>query len=467
MSLVEPRRWTFTLATPGGDVTCTYDLTPDALEFDSDSLWDGGHVSVRWSAIVEAGTAALDMPVGRGAPDLGRFVPAKLEWLIASRSDANTKPFMHPLPPAPHRDALIASLRDRLGERWAGESIPLADARNRFRLPSGGENLKVAGIVVGVLALLVLLLILLMLLLSPVFLFPAGFALGVWLFRGGLSGLRDAISVANTPTARVSSPAIGLVEIEGLAKTAHPSPAAVTGRPSVWWDVGVDAWSSDRDRGGWRQMAARHGGTMDTLEVEDQTGRVLVWLKDAHLLLTGDSWETGKDRLPSPGEALLETLGFPWRANTRLRVRETRLEVDAAVYVLGTLDERRSIPDRGEAGMPARIASLIRTGQWRDKLLRMLPRWLAMLVATLFGFLSIVLGVGRGGERVKGPHDSVPPDMAPDAVLVWKGRAGRPFIVSNGREAHALSDLRTRSLYRSAAGIGVLCYCVYELFQLF
>ena len=31
MSLVEPRRWTFTLPTPGGDVTCTYHLTPDAL----------------------------------------------------------------------------------------------------------------------------------------------------------------------------------------------------------------------------------------------------------------------------------------------------------------------------------------------------------------------------------------------------------------------------------------------------
>ena len=90
-----------------------------------------------------------------------------------------------------------------------------------------------------------------------------------------------------------------------------------------------------------------------------------------------------------------------------------------------------------------------------------------MLVATLFGFLSIFLGVGRGGERPKGPHDSAPPEMAPGAVLVWKGRAGRPLIVSNGRERQALSQLRTRSLYRAAAGIGVLCYCLYELFQLF
>jgi hypothetical protein len=320
--------------------------------------------------------------------------------------------------------------------------------------------------VVGVLALLVLLLFVLILLLSPVFLFPAGFALGLWLFRNGLSGLRDAISVANTPTARVSSAAIGLVELEGLAKTAHPTPAAITGRPSVWWDAAVDVWSSDRDNGGWRQMAARHGGAMDTLEVEDKTGRVVVWLKDADLLLTGDSWETGKDHLPSTGVALLDTLGFPWRGNTRLRVRETRLEVDAPVYILGTLGERHTI-SHGEGGILAQLASLIRTGQWRDKLIRMLPRPFAMLVAVLLGFLSIFLGVGRGGERPHGPHDSVPPEMPPDAVLVWKGRAGRPFIVSNGREGQALSQLRTRSLYRAAAGIGVLCYCVYELFQLF
>jgi hypothetical protein len=466
VSFVE-HHWTFILATPGGDVRSTYHLTADGLDFDSDSLWEGGHVSVPWSVIVEAGTAALAMPVGRGAPDLGRFVPGKLEWLIASRSDVSSKPFMRPLPPSPDREALIASVRDRLGARWVGESIPLVDAQKRFGIRSRGEILKVAGIVAGLLALLCLLIILLGLLLS-IILLPAGFVLGAWLFRNGLSGLRDAISVANTPTARVGSAAMGLVELEGLAKTAHPSPAAVTGRPSVWWDVAVEAWSPSSDKhgsGDWRQLAARHGGMMDAVEVEDQTGRVLVWLKDADLLVTEDSWEAGKDPLPSPGAPFLESLGFPWRSG--LRVRETRLEADAPVYVLGTLDERRTIPAGGDAGMFARIASSIRTGNWRQRLIRMLPRWLGMLVTVLFGYLSILFGVGRGGERVKGPHDSAPPEMASDAVLVWKGRAGRPFIVSSGREAQALSHLRTRSLYRCAAGIGVLCYCVYELFQLF
>src|SRR6185295_1440135 len=130
-----------------------------------------------------------------------------------------------------------------------------------------------------------------------------------------------------------------------------------------------------------------------------------------------------------------------------------------------TLDERRTISEDGQGGIVARVATWVRTNQWRNSLIRMLPRWLGQLVAVLFGLISIVFGVGRGGERVKGLQDSAPPDIGPGALLVWKGRAGRPFIVSNGREAKALSQLRWRSLYRCAAGIGVLCYCAYQLFQ--
>ena len=196
--------------------------------------------------------------------------------------------------------------------------------------------------------------------------------------------------------------------------------------------------------------------------MDDGTGRVTVWPKDAALLLSEDCWEAGKDALPSEGAALLKELGFAWQG--RIRVRETRLPADAPVYVLGTLDERRTIRAGGAAGV-ARMVTLIRTGQWRLDLIRMLPRWLGLLVAVLCGFLGIVLGVGRGGERVKGPYDSDPPDIPPHALVIWKGLAGRPFIVSNRREAQALSELRTRSMYWCAGGIGVLCFCVYQLLQ--
>jgi hypothetical protein len=297
-------------------------------------------------------------------------------------------------------------------------------------------------------------------------LYPAGFALGIWLFRGGLSGLRDAISVTNTPTARVASAAIGLVELEGVAKTAKPTPAAVSARPSVWWDVAVEAYSSDRESGGWRQLAARHGGMQDIFTLEDASGGVPVWVKDADLLLTEDSWETGTDQLPPQGIALLDDLGFPWMSGTRLRVRETRLEVGATVYVLGTLDERRTIPEPGKRGMMAEFVAQFRTGQWRGALVRVLPQWLGRLVAVLFTFLSILLGVGRGGERPTQQEEPRPPDLPSNTVLVWKGLSGRPFIVSNRREHQALSQLRQQSLWRAGAGVAIVCYCAYEVLTL-
>jgi hypothetical protein len=463
---VEPHRWTFTVPTPAGDVRSTYDLTPDALAFESDAIWNGGQQSVPWSTIVEAGTTTLGMPVGRGAPDLGRYVPAKLEWLVASRADAPGAPFMRHLPPPPDRDALIAAVRERIGGRWVGQDIPFTDAQKRFGMPTGGANLKAAGTVVGVLVLLALLLVLLVILLTPIFLFPAGFALGLSLFRNGLSGFRDALSIANTPTSRVSSAAMGLVELEGLAKTGAPSVAAVSGRPSVFWDVAVDVYSSDREKSGWGQLAARHGGSIDLVHLEDQTGRMPVWLPGADLLLTEDCWEVGKHDLPARGVALLDDLGFPWRSDRRLRVREKRLEVDAPVYVLGTLDERASIPRPGELGLMATVTSQFRTGQWRTSLIRILPPFLGRLVAVLFGFLSIVLGVGRGGERPTPSREPEPPDLPTNAVLVWKGLAGRPFIVSNRQETEAVSRLRTRSLYKAGAGIGIVCYFLYELLKL-
>ena len=464
MSPVEPHRWTFVIPNPAGDVHATYHLTPDAMAFESDALWNGGRFTVPWGAIREAGTTTVGMPVGRGAPDLGRYVPAKLEWLIASRADAPGAPFMGHLPPPPDRDRLIAAVREQLGARWVGE-IPFGEAQTRFGMPTGGEGLKAAGLVVGVLALLVLLLFVLVFFLQPVFVIPAGFIAGGWLFRSGLSGYRDAIAIANTPTSRVASAAIGLVELEGLAKTAQPSPAAVSGRPSVFWDVAVEVRSQHPDNSGWQQLAARHGGTIDTLYLEDQTGRVLVWLRDADLLLTEESWEVGHAQLPARGVALLDDLGFPWQSGQQLRVRESRLDVDAPVYVLGTLDERRTVPAPGELGLVAKIVSQVRTGQWRSSLVRMLPSPLDKLVAILFGYLSILFGVGRGGERPKDTREPVPPDLPPEAVLVWKGEGGRPFIVSNRGETTAVSQLRTRSMYRAGIGIAIVCYFLYELLQ--
>jgi hypothetical protein len=83
------------------------------------------------------------------------------------------------------------------------------------------------------------------------------------------------------------------------------------------------------------------------------------------------------------------------------------------------------------------------------------------------GYLDLLSSVGHGGERAQRLQDALPPALAPDAVLVWKGRARRAFIVSDLRESGALANIRKRSLWLVGGGVAVLCYGLYEVIQLF
>jgi len=324
----------------------------------------------------------------------------------------------------------------------------------------------VAGIIVAVLALLVLLIILLVWVLQ-IFLIPAGFVAGGWLFRKGLNGFRDGLAVANTPTAKTSSAALGLVELQGRARTTQPSPAGITGRPSVWWDVSVHLWYDDsRNSGEWRQVAARYGGTIDVVEFEDDSGRVPVWLKGADILIASQTWDSRKEALPAPGIALLDELGFPWSGQQHIRVSEQCLEANTPLYVLGTLDERRNVPDSAQAGWLERLIQSMRTGEWRRSVVAAVPKPGKMVVAVLIGFLDMFRKLGKGGERVKTADTSEPPAIAPAALLVWKGRAGRPFLLSNRPENAALVSLRSRSLFVCGIGAAGLCYTLYQLVEI-
>jgi hypothetical protein len=95
------------------------------------------------------------------------------------------------------------------------------------------------------------------------------------------------------------------------------------------------------------------------------------------------------------------------------------------------------------------------------------PAPLRVIVAVLIGFLDIFTQVGRGGERAMRDVVAAPPALAPSALVVWKGRSGRPFLVSNRTEDAALAALRTRSLWTFGAGAAVLCYVLYHIVDFF
>jgi hypothetical protein len=463
-----PRRWSWQVPTALGITQSTFELAEDELRFTSDDVMSGNQ-TLPWASIRQGCTAAMAGMGGRGAPDLPNWVPSEMEWLVLSRTPGSGPAFMRVLPQGSDRDAIVGEVQARLGAGWIGDHLPITDVQKRLGITEGTwSTLKVIGIVVAVLASLALLLIALSLLTHPIITIPAGIAVGTWLCRRGLRGLSDALAVANAPTSKASSAALGLVELEGRALASSPTAAAVTGRSSAWWDVTVSVWSEERSgKGHWSQMAARHGGRIDLIELEDDTGRLPVWLPGATMLLDARTWETGKDVLPPEGVALLDELGFPWDGQRRLLVREQCLEVGHTLYVLGTLDERANLRDPSEAGPLERGLQQVVSGQWRRTVVGAAPASLRVIVAVLIGFLDIVTQVGNGGDRALREAVIAPPEIAPSALVVWKGRGGRPFLVSNRTEHDALAALRKRSLWTFGAGAAVLCYVLYQIVDFF
>jgi hypothetical protein len=462
------QRWTFVVPTALGITQSTYELAEDGLHFTSDDPMSASEL-LPWASVRQGGTAAMAGMGGRGMPDLPNWIPSQMEWLLLARTEGGGKAFMRPLPQGGDRDAIVAALHARLGTAWIGERLALTVAQQQLGIDEGrGATLKVVGIVLAVMASLVLLIMLLGLLLHPVVTVPAGFALGGWVCRRGLAGLRDGLAVANTPTAKAGSAALGLVELQGRAVTNEASLSAVTERPSIWWDVTVYAWYDESNGDGeWRQVAARHGGRIDVVEFEDDSGRLPVWLPGAVLLLESSAWDSKKDNLPAAGAALLDEIGIPWHGNRHLRVTEECLAANQTLYVLGTLDERRNLPEPSEASLMERGLQAIRSGQWRRMLVGAVPAPLRIVVAVLIGYLDMMVRLGHGGER--SPRDIVaaPPALEPTALVVWKGRDGRPFLVANRPEKASLESLRRRSLWTFAFGGAVLAFTLYQLVELF
>lgn len=465
-------RWTFKVPTPLGIAQTTYELADDGLHFTSDDPLHGSEV-LPWASIRQGCTAAMPGMGGRGAPDLPNWVPAQMEWLMLARAGGDGQAFMRTLPQGGDREAVVAALQARLGACWVGTRLPLGEAQAKLGISEGASGgLKAFGLIAAVFACLIALVLLLGVLLHPLIFTPIGFVVGGWICRDGLAGLRDAISLANTPTSKTRSAAVGLVELEGRAITDHPSPAGITGRPSVWWDVSVYLWYVDSDRNeAWQQVAARYGGNKDVVHLEDDSGRLPIWLEDATLLLNASAWDSEKDQLPAQGLALLDEMGFPWAGNKRIRVVEQCLEANGSLYVLGTLDERRHVRAFSQMQGLDRWRYLLRSGEWRRALVTavpVVPAAARMVAAVLIAYIDMMTSIGRGGKRPsQGAAQGEPPAMDAAALVVWKGLSGRPFVVSNLPETAALTGLRRRSLVTVVFGGAILCFTLYQLIEYF
>ena len=178
-------------------------------------------------------------------------------------------------------------------------------------------------------------------------LYPAGCALvaslGGLAFHRGLRALRVQRLIRDTPTAKVRSLAMGLVELQGTLRNRSRTRAPFTEKDCVWWEVELQTLrQSNKGLKQWHTVHRERSG--HPFFIDDGTGTALIYPQDADVR-AGQvvSEETHGFGVPEPYASFMEARALGMRhlwSMGPMRFRERTLEDGRAVYVLGRAEPR-------------------------------------------------------------------------------------------------------------------------------
>jgi E3 ubiquitin ligase len=161
-----------------------------------------------------------------------------------------------------------------------------------------------------------------------------GAVAGPVLFAGGFRDLRLKRLIQNTPTSRIRSAAMGLVEVNGVIGCRSTVSAPFSGRACAVWNVDI---AIQGRKNSWNIVHRAISG--HPFFLRDETGVALVYPHDADCRVHfGVEEVCAGVALPECYASYLSTLGprqYLWRLGM-LRFRERVLEEGARVYVMGT-----------------------------------------------------------------------------------------------------------------------------------
>jgi len=161
---------------------------------------------------------------------------------------------------------------------------------------------------------------------------------GVLAFVHGFRSLRLQRVIQDTPTAKVRSLAMGLVELEGRLQCRSRTNAPFSGRNCVWWEVLVQTIrQNNKGVKQWHTVHRERSG--NPFYLDDGTGTALIYPQDAQVS-AGDvtSEETGGFGVPEPYSTYMHDRHLGLRAlygMGPMRFQERVLEEGRAVFVLG------------------------------------------------------------------------------------------------------------------------------------
>ncbi|MHC4884223.1 MAG: GIDE domain-containing protein [Planctomycetota bacterium] len=191
--------------------------------------------------------------------------------------------------------------------------------------------------------------------------------------------------VRDTPTVKVNQlPSRGIAEIKGRVSDAgNLLESPMRGTPCVYYHFEVE---EKRTRHTGKSSSTYWATVIEDEQyapcaVEDETGEVMVSLREAELMLDADSHDRSgflDDASPELEDTLQRRYGRSsqgWIFNKSMRYTETVLEAGDPVYVLGTVAQRSGmislvkgdapfiVSDKGERGVRSKL-QMGSTGYW-------------------------------------------------------------------------------------------------------
>ncbi|MEO5988675.1 MAG: GIDE domain-containing protein [Candidatus Eisenbacteria bacterium] len=210
-----------------------------------------------------------------------------------------------------------------------------------------------------------------------------GVLFGPWMFLHGFRAWRIHRLIEDTPTARIRSMAMGLVELSGHIEHRSRMSAPFSGRECAYWELDISTFAAGRSgEHQWRVVHQANSG--NPFYLRDCTGVALVYPQGAELRTSPAVEEkTGGMGVPQMYMDYMQAHELGMRhvwAIGGMRFRERILEDGAGAYVLGRANPKamsQSISDEGEL---EEVLEATGTDAWVARRLRDTDREVAAVV---------------------------------------------------------------------------------------
>lgn len=183
---------------------------------------------------------------------------------------------------------------------------------------------------------------------------------GLYFFFTGFRLLARKRLLLSTPTSKIRSAALGLVEVNGVVTGPYTMPAPITGNPCFLYHT--TAWQQrENKQSDWEKVAD------ETLHlpffIDDSTGQLLIEPLGADLDLRRDfreeygaSFFFSQDDVPPRVSVFLSRHGIV--PSRRVRIEERSIKPEDAMFIAGTLTENPGVQVRplaplGDATRPS------------------------------------------------------------------------------------------------------------------